>query len=215
MTGPAPHPVDSAAGRRAHWDGVYGSRTADQMSWYQPRPGTSLALIERTGKGTDASIVDVGGGASLLVDALLDRGFGRIAVLDISEAALGRARARLGERASRVRWIAADVTRWRPEGSFDIWHDRALFHFLVGERERETYRTLVSAAVPAGGQVVMGTFAADGPERCSGLPVRRYDPGALSAELGPGFRLLEATTEDHVTPAGKVQRFQFCRFLRV
>jgi len=207
--------TSAEAERRAHWEGVYATRAADQVSWYQPRPRTSLALVARTGLGPGASIVDVGGGASLLVDALLEAGYTRIAVLDVADAALGRARARLGQRASRVEWVAADVTAWRPGRRFDVWHDRALFHFLVSERDRGAYRDVLGSAVRSGGQVIIGTFAPDGPEACSGLPVVRYDAAALGAELGPGYRLLETLGEDHVTPAGKVQRFQFGRFLRL
>lgn len=203
-----------AAQRRAHWDGVYATKAVDQVSWYQPRPGTSLDLIARTGLGAGASVIDVGGGASLLVDALLDAGYPRVTVLDIAEAALGRARARLGQRAARVEWVAADVTAFRPERRFDIWHDRALFHFLVDERDRLAYREALGAALRAGGQAIIGTFAPDGPEQCSGLPVARYDAAGLASALGPGYRLLDVLAEDHVTPAGKVQRFQFCRFLR-
>ena len=204
----------SATERRAHWDGVYATRATDQVSWYQPRPGTSLELIARTGLGPGSSVIDVGGGASRLVDALLEAGHARVAVLDIAEAALERARARLGGRADRVEWVAADVTTFRPERRFDIWHDRALFHFLVQERDRLAYREALGSALRPGGQAIIGTFALDGPDRCSNLPVQRYDAAGLSRELGPGYRLLETLGEDHVTPAGTVQRFQFCRFLR-
>jgi SAM-dependent methyltransferase len=200
--------------RQAHWDSVYATRKADEVSWYQARPGVSLRLIERTGKGREASVIDVGGGASRLVDALLDEGYRRVTVLDVSPEALERSRARLGDRAARVTWTAADLTRWRPPATYDVWHDRAVFHFLVDPQDRKAYRTVLEAALPIGGEAVIGTFASDGPERCSGLPVARYEPGTLAAELGPGFRLVESTHEDHVTPAGKVQRFQFSRLVR-
>jgi len=200
--------------RRAHWEGVYAKQAVDEVSWYQPRPATSLELIGRTGLGSGASIVDVGGGASLLVDALLDEGFTRITVLDIAAGAMDRAKARLGGRSSRVDWVAADVTRWAPDRRFDIWHDRALFHFLVEEQDRMAYKEVMGSAVRVGGQVIMGTFALDGPERCSGLSVVRYCAASLGAELGPAYRLLETSSEDHTTPKGKVQRFQFCRFVR-
>lgn len=200
--------------RRAHWEGVYGRLAVDEVSWYQERPASSLRLVERTGKGAAASVVDVGGGASRLVDALLDAGFAQVAVLDVSETALARARQRLGPRAARVRWIQADVTRFTPDRTWDVWHDRACFHFLVDARDRAAYRAVLDAAVAPGGQVILGTFAPDGPERCSGLPVVRYDPAALAAELGPAYRLAETLAEDHFTPGGKIQRFQFCRFER-
>lgn len=200
--------------RREHWQGVYAKHAVDEVSWYQERPATSLALVRRAAAPPGAAVVDVGGGASRLVDALLDDGYVRVAVLDVSETALARARARLGERAGRVEWLAADVTRWRPARPFDVWHDRALFHFLVDSGERAAYRAALAAALRPGGHAILGTFAPDGPERCSGLPVVRYDAAALSAELGPAYRLVEELAEDHVTPAGKVQRFRFARLER-
>jgi len=203
------------AERRTHWEGVYATRAPDEVSWYQPRPGTSLDLIARTGLGAGAGVIDVGGGASRLVDALLDLGYQRVAVLDIADAALARARARLGERAARVEWVTADVTAWRPGRRFDLWHDRALFHFLVSERDRGAYRDALGLALRPGGQAIIGTFAPDGPEQCSGLPVVRHDAASLARELGPAYRLLETLGEDHATPNGKVQRFQFGRFLRL
>lgn len=207
--------VMQEADRRAHWQGVYARQAADEVSWYEPRPRTSLDLVWRTGAGTRASVVDVGGGASSLVDALLDEGFTQVAVLDVAETALEQAKARLGPRAARVTWIAADVTAWTPDRRFDVWHDRALLHFLVGERERRAYRDAMASAVPVGGHVIVGTFAPDGPDRCSGLSVVRYDAAGLAAVLGSSCRLVEAVRDDHLTPKGKTQRFQFCRFVRV
>ncbi len=201
--------------RHAHWEHVYSTKADDEVSWYQPRPSTSLELFRRTGGGTDASVVDVGGGASRLVDALLDEGYRRIAVLDVAETALSRARRRLGERASGVEWIAADVTSWTPRSPFDVWHDRALFHFLTEARDREAYLSALAAAVPRGGHAIVGTFAPDGPERCSGLPVVRYAPAGLAEVLGHAWELSETLFEDHPTPGGKIQRFQFSRFVRV
>jgi SAM-dependent methyltransferase len=201
--------------KQAHWDSVYATRSPDAVSWYQARPGTSLEFIGRTGKGKDARIVDVGGGASCLVDVLLDDGFERVTVLDISQEALGRAKERLGDRARLVNWVAADITRWTPSSAFDIWHDRAVFHFLVNPEDRRAYRATLTSALSVGGQVIIGTFASDGPERCSGLPVARYEPDTLAAELGSDLRLVDCTHEDHLTPGGKVQRFQFSRFVRV
>jgi SAM-dependent methyltransferase len=207
--------VDAAApSPREHWQDVYARRADDEVSWYQARPVASLELIARTGAGCGARIVDVGGGASRLVDALLDSGHARVAVLDVAEAALARARARLGARAGRVEWIAADVRTWAPDGPFEVWHDRAAFHFLVRPEDRDAYRATLLRAIPAGGHAVVATFAPDGPDRCSGLPVMRWEPEALAAELGPTFRLVESLREDHVTPAGKVQRFQFSRLVR-
>jgi trans-aconitate methyltransferase len=200
---------------RAHWDAVYAARAEDQVSWYQARPVASLGLIARAGKGPGASLVDVGGGASRLVDHLLDAGHREITVLDLSPVALDRARARLGQRASLVTWLAADVTTWEPARTFDLWHDRAVFHFLVEAEARRRYLATLTAALAPGAQAILGTFAADGPERCSGLPVARYEPETLAAALGPGFRLVEGLHEDHLTPSGAVQRFQFSRLVRV
>jgi SAM-dependent methyltransferase len=204
-------PVDEG---QAHWDAVYGSRKAEELSWFQDRPLLSLELIARTGKDRQSSIIDVGGGASRLVDALLDEGFQRVTVLDISAEALARAQDRLGDRARLVTWIAGDITRWMPPARYEVWHDRAVFHFLVDPEKRRAYEAALAGALPPGAQAIIGTFASDGPERCSGLPVARYEPDTLAAELGPGFRLLEGVHDDHVTPGGKVQHFQFSRLVR-
>ncbi len=152
--------------------------------------------------------------AARLVDALLDRGFNRPAVLDISEAALEKSKLRLAGRASQVHWIVADIAQWEPNRQYSAWHDRAVFHFLTTEEQRLAYRSVLEKAVAPGGIVVVGTFALDGPERCSGLPVQRYSPESLAAELGPAFACTAVRYIDHATPAGKVQRFQFSRFVR-
>jgi len=205
------YPMD----RESHWQGVYTSKDEAEVSWFQENPASSLDLIRRTGIDRTARLVDVGGGASRLVDRLLAIGYQSLTVLDIAEAALRKAQARLGGRAGMVEWVVADVTKWAPASPFDIWHDRAVFHFLTEASDRETYAATMSAAVREGGQAIIGTFAADGPERCSGLPIRRYDAAALAAAFAPDFRLAETLTEDHLTPGGKVQKFQFCRLLRV
>jgi SAM-dependent methyltransferase len=210
MTGPA----EEATSVRSHWEGVYAQKGEREVSWFQEVPATSLRLIRSTGAGPHARIVDVGGGASRLVDTLLDAGFERVTVLDVAEAALRRARDRLGPRAARVAWIAADVTAWAPDEALDVWHDRAVFHFLVRPEDRAAYRAALLRGLRSGGHAIVATFAPDGPERCSGLPVARYDPESLAVELGPELRLVESAREDHRTPAGRVQRFQFSRFLR-
>ncbi|MBX3234273.1 MAG: class I SAM-dependent methyltransferase [Labilithrix sp.] len=197
--------------RREHWEKVFREKAEDDVSWFQERPRTSLELIARTGAGRSAKIVDVGGGASRLVDGLLEVGHRDVTVVDISEAALARSRARVAE---RVRWIVSDVLRWTPEVVFDVWHDRAVFHFMVRPEDREVYRATMLRALARGGHAIVATFAASGPERCSGLPVQRYEPEELAAELGPELRLVESLHEEHVTPAGKVQAFQFSRFRR-
>ncbi len=199
---------------REHWQKIYEEKAEDEVSWFQGRPAISLDLLARTGVGPAARIVDVGGGASRLVDALLERGHEAVTVLDVAPAALARAQARLGERASRVTWVPADVRTWRPAVPFDVWHDRAVFHFMVRAEDREAYRATLSLALRRGGHAIVATFASDGPERCSGLPVARWEPETLARELGPELRLVEAVREEHVTPAGKIQRFQFSRFVR-
>jgi SAM-dependent methyltransferase len=193
--------------RQAHWQEVYSSKDETGVSWFQERPATSLGLIEGCAP-PGARVVDVGGGASRLVDHLLERGY-RVTVLDVAEAALDKSRRRLGPRASEAGWVAADVTSWQPPDRFDVWHDRAVFHFLTDEADRRAYAAAMAAALPPGGHAIIGTFALDGPERCSGLPVRRYEPKTLAAEFAAAFVLESEQAEEHVTPGGKVQKFQF------
>jgi 2-polyprenyl-3-methyl-5-hydroxy-6-metoxy-1,4-benzoquinol methylase len=199
--------------RRAHWENVYTTKRDDQVSWFQENPAPSLALIDLAQPTPETTIVDIGGGASRLVDCLVARGFNHVTVLDLSEAALATAKARLGDQAN-VQWVAADVTKWKPTQTYDIWHDRAAFHFLTDGSDRATYVACLKQAIKPGGHVVIGAFAIDGPERCSGLPVNRYDAAGLAAELGKGFRLIDARRQEHATPWGAIQRFQFCIFQR-
>lgn len=206
--------ADDAATRERHWEALYRRQVPTAVSWYQDSPTLSLAMIERTGIARDARIVDVGGGAATLVDRLLERGFANVSVLDIAPAALAAAQARLGERAHRVEWIVADVTAWRPLKPYALWHDRAMFHFLVEDSDRRAYGAALRAALAPGGHVILATFALDGPERCSGLPVMRYGADGLADALGADFRLIESAPETHVTPAGVEQRFLYARFTR-
>jgi SAM-dependent methyltransferase len=199
---------------REHWQQMYSTRQEQKLSWFEEAPGVSLELLLTPQLDTGAQVLDVGGGASRLVDALLDRGFNRPSVLDISEAALEKSKLRLAGRASQVHWIVADITTWEPDRTYRAWHDRAVFHFLTTEEQRLAYRAVLEKTVAPGGIVVMGTFALDGPERCSCLPVQRYSPESLAAELGRSFSLTTVRMVDHVTPAGKTQRFQFSRFAR-
>jgi SAM-dependent methyltransferase len=198
--------------RQAHWEEVYTSKGATDVSWFQDNPAPSLELIERARGGRDIRIIDIGGGASRLADGLLERGFRHLAVLDISAAALDLAALRLGRRASEVQWIVADVTEWHPSRRFDVWHDRAVFHFLIDPADRAAYVARLKEAVVPGGHAIIGTFAADGPDTCSGLPVRRYDAALLAGELGAEFTLVESRPHDHVTPWNSIQRFQFSVF---
>lgn len=194
-----------------HWEQVYTTKPEDGVSWFQVHARQSVELISRTGVAKDASVIDVGGGASTLVDDLLADGFSRVTVLDLSEAALATSRTRLGERASNVTWLAGDITKFIvPRHAYDVWHDRAVFHFLTTREEREAYVKAVLRAVKPGGHVIVATFAEDGPEKCSGLPVMRYSPDGLHAEFGAPFTLLQQEREEHHTPFGTVQKFIYC-----
>ncbi|PSJ53714.1 class I SAM-dependent methyltransferase [Kumtagia ephedrae] len=194
---------------QSHWQKTYSEKGEAGVSWFEDRPAVSLDLIGRTGANAASSLIDVGGGASRLVDALLGHGWHALAVLDVSQTALDAAKARLGGAADAVEWIVADVTRWRPARTYDVWHDRAAFHFLTEPDERAAYVERLAAAVKPGGHAVIATFAADGPERCSGLPVMRYEPAALAATVGSSFRLVDERRHVHTTPWGTKQAFQF------
>jgi SAM-dependent methyltransferase len=200
--------------RKAHWDNVYTTKRENEVSWFEQNPALSLELIDLARPTAHSAIIDIGGGASRLVDHLVARGFRRVTVLDISGASLEVAKARLGDRVDRVQWIVADVTEWRPTQSFDIWHDRAAFHFLTEPADRAAYVGCLKQALPSGGHAIIGTFAIDGPEKCSGLPICRYDAAALADELGKGFELIASRRQDHATPFNSEQRFQFCVFRR-
>jgi len=202
------------ASRRAHWDNVYATKGEKDVSWYQDNPTPSLELIALTGLSADAEIIDIGGGASRLVDNLLRNDFGRLTVLDLSNAALDAARKRLGESAARVKWVVADVTTWQPSQTYDLWHDRAAFHFLTDQAPQSAYVEGLKTALKPAGFAIIGTFAPDGPGRCSGLPIVRYDATSLAARLGDEFELIDARRHEHTTPWGAVQRFQFATFRR-
>ena len=192
---------------RGHWQTVYETKAPTDVSWYQPVPQRSLALIQSTGLPPDAAILDVGGGASTLVDHLLAAGFSDITVLDVAPAALEAAKVRLGAAGAPVQMIAADVTAWQPSRRYDLWHDRAVFHFLIDVALREQYLNVLKVALAPGGYLVMATFGPQGPMRCSGLDVRRYSAAELSAVLGPAFRLVTSDIEEHTTPSGNIQQF--------
>jgi SAM-dependent methyltransferase len=201
--------------RQAHWDNVYATKRENEVSWFQESPAPSLALIAEIGATPTSGIIDVGGGASRLVDQLIERGFHDVTVLDVSAAALETAKARLRERASDAHWLVADVTTWEPSRTYDVWHDRAAFHFLTGERDRDAYVAHLRQVLKIGGHAIIATFALDGPEKCSGLPVERYDAARLARTLGSGFKLLRSQRNDHATPWGSHQLFQFSVFQRV
>jgi ubiquinone/menaquinone biosynthesis C-methylase UbiE len=195
----------------SHWEEVYATRAADAVSWYQPHAILSLDLIRRIGVAAGTRVIDVGGGASTLVDDLLADGKADVTVLDISQGALRLARDRLGARADKVHWIQGDITQVQlPAAAYDIWHDRAVFHFLTEPADRAAYVEQVRRAVRPGGHVIVAAFGPEGPTQCSGLPVVRYDPGQLHAQFGGRFELVDHLSETHRTPAGAVQQFVYC-----
>jgi SAM-dependent methyltransferase len=200
--------------RKAHWEAVYEQKGETEVSWFQESPELSLELITALAPALDAAIIDVGGGASRLVDEMVKRGYRDISVLDLSQAALQAAQTRLGAQASRVTWIAADATQWRPARPYDLWHDRAAFHFLTAPADRARYVSRLTEALKPGGHAIIATFALDGPDKCSGLPIVRYDAAGLSAKLGDAFALIETRTQAHVTPWGSLQKFQVSIFRR-
>ena len=198
--------------RKSHWDTVYEGKLDNAVSWYQSKPELSLKLITGSGVSHSGSIIDVGGGASLLVDYLVQDGFENTTVLDISGAALRVAQKRLGENAKYVDWIEADITRFQYAKTFALWHDRAVFHFLTEAPDRKKYINLLHKATRPGGHVIIAAFAIGGPEKCSGLDIVQYDAAKLSRELGETFILVEQADETHITPGGKVQAFGYYRF---
>ncbi len=196
---------------KGHWEGIYRTKAFHEVSWFQQEARVSLDLIQRVAPDSTAAILDVGGGASILVDSLLGVGYEHVSVLDLSSMALEQAQNRLGPRAAGVRWLETDVLiAALPRAGFDVWHDRAVFHFLTAESDRARYVAQVRQTLRPGGHVLVATFAHDGPRKCSGLPVARYTPDALHREFGSGFRLLESVREEHVTPTGARQAFVFC-----
>lgn len=200
---------------KKHWETIYETKNHKQVSWFQEHAGMSLQFIRDSGVPKDAHILDVGAGASVLVDGLLDAGYHNLSVLDISAAALQAAQARLDPAAARVNWIEADITKLElPLASIDVWHDRAVFHFLTDPLDRQRYVQTVLHAVKPGGHVIVATFAEDGPLKCSGLDIVRYRPETLHQEFGNGFELLKSATELHQTPAGADQNFVYCHCRR-
>lgn len=196
---------------KAHWEAIYKTNQPHQVSWFQREAKISLDFIRRVAPQLTAAIIDVGGGASTLVDGLVAAGYRRVTVLDLSATALEQARRRLGAAASQVAWLEADVLLADlPRATFDVWHDRAVFHFLTASTDRAAYVKEVQMSVKPGGYVLVATFANDGPTRCSGLPVVRYTADALHHEFGSTFRLVESVREEHVTPSGTTQAFVYC-----
>ena len=196
---------------KAHWEAIHSAKAPSQLSWHQFRPDLSLDFIKRTGIGKSSRIIDVGGGISSLVDGLLAEGYAHLTVLDISGSALQVSRRRLGESAAKVTWIEADITQvLLPSQAFDVWHDRAVFHFLTNSEDRRKYLYALQRSLRPAGHVIMASFALDGPSKCSGLDVQRYSPESMREEFGVGFELLGSAKETHVTPSGGEQRFVYC-----
>ncbi len=198
--------------RTKHWEAVYETKKPDQVSWTQEIPKTSLEFIHSFGLEKTAKIIDVGGGDSKLVDYLLDEGFENITVLDISAKALEKAQNRLGEKAKKINWVVSDITEFEPNTTYDIWHDRATFHFLTTAKQVSKYMNIARKSV--NGYLTIGTFSENGPKKCSGLEIKQYNEQELTSELENGFEKLKCVTEDHLTPFDTTQNFLFCSFRR-
>ena len=201
--------------RKEHWEKVYSTKELREVSWYQPNPKASLDFIAGFNLPKDASIIDIGGGDSFLTDRLLESGFTNITVLDISEAAINRARQRLGNRAGMIKWIVSDVTEFTPMDSYDFWHDRATFHFLTTTEEIEKYISIAAKAVKENGKMLIGTFSENGPEQCSGLQVKQYNEETLVSLIRNWFTKIRCIHTDHITPFNSVQNFLFCSFKKI
>lgn len=200
--------------RKTHWQNIYKEKAPLDVSWYQKEPALSLDLIHRSGVPHDEPIIDVGGGASVLVDYLCKEDFTNLAVLDISANALNSARKRLGDSAEKIEWFEADITEFIPPHQFSLWHDRAVFHFLTDKFDRKKYIKVLNQALRPGGHLIIAAFAIGGPEKCSGLDIVQYDAMKLLAELGEDFKLLKERNEVHITPAGKKQEFVYFHLIK-
>lgn len=200
---------------KQHWDTIYQTKAENEVSWYQAYPSTSINMVDSLNIPLDGPIIDIGGGDSRLAEALLDKGYTNIYVLDISESAIQRAKARLGEKASMIHWIVSDVTEFVPSVKFDCWHDRAAFHFLTSEDKINKYVALVAEAVTQDGCLILGTFSENGPLKCSGLEIRQYSKASLAESFSGSFQPIDCFYEDHTTPSGTVQNFVFCSFRKI
>lgn len=200
---------------KVHWETIYQTKRPDEVSWTEAVPKTSLEFVHRLHIPKDASIIDIGGGDSKFVDYLLMEGYDNITVLDISHHALDRAQMRLGEKANDVEWIVSDITEFQPPTTYDLWHDRAAFHFLTTPSQVSKYCSIARQAIKAGGHLIVGTFSTDGPNKCSGLTVKQYSEESIVSELRNGFDKIECKTVDHITPFHTTQNFLFCSFMRM
>jgi SAM-dependent methyltransferase len=198
---------------KEHWETIYETKTPDQVSWTQEIPTVSLEFIHKFNIPKSASIIDIGGGDSKLIDHLLKEGFTNVSVLDISEAAIGRAQKRLGKDAKKVTWIVSDILDFHPDKKYDVWHDRAAFHFQTDSKSIDQYLNIVKQSVE--GMVIVGTFSPEGPKKCSGLEIKQYDEDGMKEKFEKNsFKNIECKREDHITPSGAVQNFVFCSFIK-
>ena len=198
--------------KKAHWENVFATKAETEVSWFQTYPKTSVEFLELFDLPLDANIIDVGGGDSHFVDALLQKGYTNISVLDISANAIERAKARLGNNANKVNWIVSDITEFEPAVKFDFWHDRAAFHFLTDDEKIYKYVAIAERAINKNGYLILGTFSENGPTKCSGLEIKQYNETSMSARFEIGFNRIKCITEDHVTPFNTIQNFVFCSF---
>jgi SAM-dependent methyltransferase len=198
--------------KKSHWENVFATKNPNEVSWTQKYPKTSMEYLENVNLSKTANIIDIGGGDSNFVDALLEKGYQNIWVLDISEFALERAKKRLGDKADLIHWIVSDITEFNPEVKFDFWHDRAVFHFLTGEESIRKYVTIVSNAIAQNGNFLLGTFSENGPLKCSGLEIKQYSENSMKQTFIENFEAIKCFTENHTTPFDTIQNFQFCGF---
>jgi ubiquinone/menaquinone biosynthesis C-methylase UbiE len=198
--------------KKQHWETVYETKNPNQVSWTQAYPKTSIEYIESLKLSKTANIIDIGGGDSNLVDALLDKGYQNIWVLDISAAALEKAKLRLGEKAHLINWVVADITKFEPDAQFDFWHDRAVFHFLTDDESITKYINIIQNAIPQNGHFLLGTFSENGPLKCSGLEIKQYSEATMKQTFSESFEAIKCFTENHTTPFDTTQNFQFCGF---
>ena len=198
--------------RKEHWDGIYSSKKTEELSWYQPDPIEPLHLFNNLQLQKSANIIDIGGGDSLFVDALLQRGYSNISVLDISQKSIERAKLRLGKLAEKVKWIVADASQFIPDEKYDFWHDRAAFHFLTEPAEISGYLNALDKGLHPNGMLFIGTFSTHGPTQCSGINIRQYSQDSMAKQLGPGYQNLECLETGHKTPSGSIQNFIFCSY---
>jgi 2-polyprenyl-3-methyl-5-hydroxy-6-metoxy-1,4-benzoquinol methylase len=198
--------------KKQHWENVFTNKAANEVSWYEPKPIISLQFLQEYNIAKTAAIIDIGGGDSFLVDNLLELGYQNITVLDISEAALNKAKTRLAEKAAKVKWIVADAADFTPTEQYDFWHDRAAFHFLTTEIEIENYITTIKQSITTSGVLVIGTFSEDGPKKCSGIEIKQYSETTMTEKLKKYFNKIKCITVDHLTPFNTLQNFIFCSF---